>query len=137
MKSTEDAYFVIGNILHDVASIGWKSIFIKTKILEKSCSNIIIVQTNDKGMEIYIDLEYSILRLATNAIRFLRENLLETTGQRIWGLTFTLFPDGKFKIEYDYNKPKGYEETDEVIDGNEINQSLQNLMKNKEPLSPK
>jgi hypothetical protein len=34
---------------------------------------------------------------------------------RIWGLTFTLFPTGKFKIEYDYNKPEGYEETDGAI----------------------
>ena len=50
-----------------------------------------------------------------DAALFLRDNLLATTGDRIWGLTFTLFPDGKFKIEYDYNKPEGYEETDETI----------------------
>jgi len=58
---------------------------------------------------------------------FLRDNLLATTGQRIWGLTFTLYPDGKFNIEYDYNKPVDYEETDEVINGDEINQNLSNL----------
>lgn len=62
-----------------------------------------------------------------SAVLFLRDNLLRTTGQRIWGLTFTLFPDGKFKIDYDYNKPDGYEETDEVITGDEINASLSNL----------
>jgi len=27
-----------------------------------------------------------------------------------------LHPDGKFSIDYDYNKPEGYEETDETID---------------------
>jgi hypothetical protein len=48
---------------------------------------------------------------------FLRDDLLRTTGQRIWGLSFTLFPDGQFKIEYDYNKPEGYEESDEIITG--------------------
>ena len=58
---------------------------------------------------------------------FLRDDLLRTTGQRIWGLTFTLFPDGQFKIEYDYNKPEGYEESDEVITGDEINASLTKL----------
>jgi hypothetical protein len=63
----------------------------------------------------------------TAAIRFLRDDLLRTTGQRIWGLTFTLFPDGQFKIEYDYNKPEGYEESDEVITGDEINASLAKL----------
>ena len=52
---------------------------------------------------------------ANQACRTLASNLLATTGERIWGLTFTLFPDGKFKIEYDYNKPEGYEETDETI----------------------
>ena len=62
------------------------------------------------------------------ALYFLRDDLLRTTGQRIWGLTFTLFPDGKFKIEYDYNKPEGYEETDEVITGDEINASLAGLL---------
>lgn len=66
----------------------------------------------------------NILRLATSAVRFLRDNLLATTGQRIWGLTFTLYPDGKFNIQYDYNKPEGYEETDEVITGDEISRLL-------------
>jgi len=61
------------------------------------------------------------------AALFLRDDLLRTTGQRIWGLTFTLFPDGQFKIEYDYNKPEGYEESDEVITGDEINASLAGL----------
>lgn len=42
--------------------------------------------------------------------------MLKTTGHRIWGLTFTLYPDGKFNLEYDYNKPDDYEETDETID---------------------
>lgn len=62
-----------------------------------------------------------------SAARFLRDNLLKTTGQRIWGLTFTLYPSGKFNIEYDYNKPEGYEETDETISGDEINASLGKL----------
>ncbi|MEO8121767.1 MAG: hypothetical protein ABI606_20895, partial [Rhodoferax sp.] len=52
---------------------------------------------------------------ANDAALYLRDDLLKTTGQRIWGLTFTLYPSGKFKIDYDYNKPEGYEETDETI----------------------
>ena len=62
-----------------------------------------------------------------DAALFLRDDLLRTTGQRIWGLTFTLYPTGRFNIEYDYNKPEGYEETDEVITGDEINASLAKL----------
>ncbi len=64
---------------------------------------------------------------ASESVRFLRDDLLRTTGQRIWGLTFTLYPNGKFNIEYDYNKPEGYEESDEVITGDQINASLNGL----------
>lgn len=56
-----------------------------------------------------------------DAALFLRDDLLRATGQRIWGLNFRFYPDGKFNIEYDYNKPEGYEETDEIISGDEIN----------------
>jgi hypothetical protein len=58
---------------------------------------------------------------------YIRNVMLENTGHRIWGLTFTLFSDGKFDIEFDYSKPSDYEESDETISGEEINQSLQEL----------
>lgn len=70
------------------------------------------------------DFSRDISSAATTAVRFLRDHLLATTGRRIWGLTFTLYPDGKYDIEYDYTKPSDYEEIDEVITGEEINQSL-------------
>ncbi|PNK61354.1 polymorphic toxin-type HINT domain-containing protein [Psychrobacter sp. FDAARGOS_221] len=35
----------------------------------------------------------------------LRDKILELTGDRIWNLTFTLYPDGQFEIDYDYDKP--------------------------------
>ena len=68
-------------------------------------------------------------KLACDAALFLRDDLLSTTGERIWGLTFTLYPTGKFEIEYDYNKPEGYEESDETISGLEVNESLNQLLK--------
>jgi hypothetical protein len=46
---------------------------------------------------------------------FLRDDLLKTTGQRIWGLIFTLRPNGKMNIEYSYDKPDDYEETDDLL----------------------
>lgn len=51
-----------------------------------------------------------------DAALFIRDDLLSTTGQRIWGLMFTLYPDGKFNIDYDYKIPDGYEETNETIE---------------------
>ncbi|MDR0997160.1 MAG: hypothetical protein LBL69_05825 [Zoogloeaceae bacterium] len=46
---------------------------------------------------------------ASAAVRYLRDDILETTGQRIWGLTFTLYPTGKFRIAYNYNVPENYD----------------------------
>lgn len=57
---------------------------------------------------------------------------MRTTGQRIWGVTFTLYTDGKFDVEYNYNKPEGYEEADETISGDEINAFLSDLNEKKE-----
>ncbi len=51
---------------------------------------------------------------ASDAVTYLRDEILRIKGDRIWGLTFTLHPDGKFKIEYDYEKPADYVEDDET-----------------------
>ena len=42
---------------------------------------------------------------------------LEAGGQRIWAVVFTLYPDGRFDVEYDYNKPENYDEADELVAG--------------------
>jgi len=47
-------------------------------------------------------------------------------------VTFTLYTDGKFDVEYNYNKPEGYEEADETISGDEINAFLSDLNEKKE-----
>ena len=64
---------------------------------------------------------------SSKSVYYIRDKMLENTGHRIWGLLFTLYPDGRFEIEYDYNKPDDYEESDDVISGDEINQSLDKL----------
>jgi hypothetical protein len=66
-------------------------------------------------------------RTACKAVLFLRDHELRTTGQRIWGLTYTLFPDGKFNIEYDYNKPDEYDLADEQEPPLGVAQALNNL----------
>lgn len=51
-----------------------------------------------------------------DAAVFLGERMRDTSGQTVWGLTFTLYPDGKFNIEYDYERPDWYSEEDERAD---------------------
>lgn len=38
-----------------------------------------------------------------NASLFLRDDILQTTGERISGFVFTLQNDGKFHIDYQYD----------------------------------
>jgi hypothetical protein len=64
---------------------------------------------------------------AMQAIRYLQQEMLRTTGHRIWGLTFTLFPNGKFKLAYDYDKPEGYEEAEEPVNLQEALTRLQDM----------
>lgn len=45
-----------------------------------------------------------------DAAAFIRDDLLKKTNQRIWGLNFILYSEGKFKLDFEYDKPDGYEE---------------------------
>lgn len=130
MNSVEEAYKdIAGSLLWFVAEDDWTRACALSSIWSNS------TQTSMSrwicGSEIRDDKfpPMDLMLSCTDALLYLRDDLLKTTGQRIWGLTFTLYPNGKFNIEYDYNKPEGYEETDDVITGDEINASLEKLTK--------
>lgn len=55
----------------------------------------------------------NIQHTSMDAAEYLRDELLRTTGERIWGLDFTLYPSGKFKLDYDYNRPEDAEDDDD------------------------
>jgi hypothetical protein len=63
-----------------------------------------------------------------DAASYLRDEMLRTTGDLIWGIKFTLYPSGKFEIEYDYNKPAEYEDSDEIISIEDAVGRLNNLL---------
>lgn len=60
----------------------------------------------------------------------LRDQILAETGKRIWGLTFTLYPDGKYEIEYDYNVPEGFNEKGEYIGEECTNETVKSFFDN-------
>ncbi len=128
----EDNYKkIVGAILESISKSSWDNVGSKTKILESMTETS---YWRKKDQELFENENFPSVKTevaASKAIISLRDNLLATTGQRIWGLTFTLYPDGKFNIEYDYNKPADYEETDALITGEEINQILTNLSNQK------
>ncbi|HJV74037.1 MAG TPA: hypothetical protein VJ654_07440 [Noviherbaspirillum sp.] len=56
---------------------------------------------------------------------FIRDHLLHTTGRRIWGLTFTLYPDNRFDIAYNYDKPADYDDSEDPISLAEVQKRLE------------
>lgn len=105
----------------------WDELILETEIFAKMASITQWIKFENKKIQASQGLPVSKTFELLNAILSIRDDLIKTTGKRIWGLTFTLFPDGKFEIEYDYNKPADYEESDELISFEEINESLNNL----------
>ena len=122
-EDIEALYSLIGNILIQYQNRGCDYIKLSTNILGSDLSGLIIVSYLNE-VESYHSLEFDDLISLMNLITSLKDNMLKLTGDKIWGLTFTLYPDGKFEIEYNYDKPEDYEETDEVITGEEINQTF-------------
>ena len=114
IELAEHAYDLLGSILIGKAQPGWLSLHANCAILGKGCGGITTTQKHVEGVsDIPIGMDVLVVQ---EVCLFLRELMLKATGHRIWGLTFTLYPDGKFNIEYDYDKPAVYEDTDETID---------------------
>jgi hypothetical protein len=129
INSAEDAYQCFAN--HLIAFVDdreWDVCFAKYEVYGKmSTARVALIKDNIEEKKGVHTKDPNAKWRGLDAALFIRDDILKATGKRIWGLTFTLFPDGKFEIEYDYNKPEDYEETDELISGEEINESLNNL----------
>lgn len=126
--NVENAYeYLAKSIFEFVAGVQWDVARSRTIILNRMTETSYWRSSGDEVVENDKFPSLEAEKAASKAAILLRDNILTTTGQRVWGLTFTLYPNGKFNIEYDYNKPEDYEETDEVIAGDEINQTLSDL----------
>ena len=118
MNSVEDAYSYLG--LYVTAFIGkrpWDSAGCHMKIYAQMASaNQWLIYQGIKDEKGGFEESPQTIWKGLEAATYLRDDMLKVSRSRIWGLTFTLAPDGKFTIEYDYDKPDDYEETDELIE---------------------
>jgi hypothetical protein len=64
---------------------------------------------------------------ATGAAFFLRDEMLKTTGNRIWAMTALLYPNNEIKITYDYDKPKDYVEPSENDEPVNVFESIERM----------
>ena len=123
-----DAYQAIAQeILAAVGERPWEESGAKYAIYSQMIRSEWWCKNGEKLDWIGLDIPMDVSRVAKEGIYYLRKHLMDLTGDRIWGLTFTLYPTGKFNIEYDYNKPEDYDDSDETIMGEEANQSLCDL----------
>lgn len=118
MNSVEDAYSNLG--LYVTAFIGqrlWESAGCHMKIYAHMASaNQWLIYQGTKDEKGGFEESPQAIWKGLEAATYLRDDMFKTTGNRIWGLTFTLAPNGTFAIEYNYTKPDDYEETDELIE---------------------
>lgn len=120
MTTPEVAYQKIGACLAEAARSGWGVIRFSTFILNRDCSRMVSEQIHSNSDRSDIEIEFTRVFELNDACIALRDEYLRTTGKRIWGLTFTLYPDGKYDIAYDYNKPAEYDDSYEVGDSANI-----------------
>lgn len=121
------AYQELANACLDfIHGRSWESVSCKSTILSGMARTGIFLTDQGRINEDSVDWPNLAIKPGAAAL-FIRDDFLKRTGDRIWGLTFTLFPDGKFDIEFDYSKPTDYEEDDEPISVDEVMQSLQKL----------
>ena len=107
--NTEEAYNILANVLFAHTQENEK--FDKLEMMTEIDDGVLTRQVTRylDGKEFYPRLDIISSQAkddARAASEFLRSNLLETTGDKIWGFTFTLYPDGQFNIDYTYDMPE-------------------------------
>lgn len=123
--SLNKAYEILAKeLLEFIGNNNWDKAVSKYKIFSKMISKERSFFIDNKEIWDGEKISKEVRTNASNAAYYIKDFLIENQRDRIWGLTFTLYPNGKFEIEFDYNKPEGYEETDEVITGEEINRTF-------------
>lgn len=128
--NVEDIYQEIAKLLISASDEGWEKIEARLPMLRSGLGGVETRQFFN-GVPRDIPIGFSIFNLQ-NLCFSLRDDLIKTSNVFIWGLTFTIYATGKFNIEYEYDKPEGYMETDELITGDEINVSLSRLDQQKD-----
>lgn len=107
--NVEDAYQAIAEeAIAKVGSAEWDTLLVEIEIFEKMAASVFWCMLGDKRFQGTGRPSLEQKERALDAKLMIRDNLLETTGERIWGMTFTLTKDGRFDIKYSYEKPENY-----------------------------
>ena len=104
--SIEDAYEAIAEeAIAKAGSAEWDKLIVEIEIFEKMASSVFWCVAGDERFQGVGRPSMQQKERALSAKLEIRDNLLESTGERIWGITFSLTKDGHFNIAYSYEKP--------------------------------
>ena len=112
----EKIYEAIFNILAELAAAPWEYLQVSGAILNKNISEVTTIQGSVEGITEDIPIGWEIFEIQDLLIH-LRNIFFEETGQRIWGFRLVFYKDGKFTVQFDYEKPANFDEADALISG--------------------
>lgn len=105
----ETAYEIIAKgCVHKAGGCTWDRIILKVEIGERMTTEQFWTVSDEEKYPAIGSIPREMKIPMVDAELFLRDDLLKTTGDRIWGFVFTLHKEGRFEIAYDYKMPDGY-----------------------------
>lgn len=109
--NVETAYEIIAKgCVHKAGDREWDRILLEVGVGERMTTEQFWVVSGEEKYSATGSIPRDMKIPMVDAELFLRDDLLKTTGDRIWGFTFTLYKEGRFEIEYDYNMPDSYKD---------------------------
>ena len=116
MKNVEDAYRQLEiELVSFLADDRWDSAGLVITLMGNMTQTSYWRRHKDARVENDRFPPLELASAASRAALYLRDDMLKNRGYRIWGITFTLFPTGKFRLDYDYNKPNDFDETGDTV----------------------
>lgn len=105
--SAEASYKILADhALFLGGNYSWAKLELSIKIYDKAINYSHCIYDGEKKKHSSLTPPISMDIVLTDAVFLLRDDLLSSSGKRIWGLEFVLQNDGKFNITYDYNAPE-------------------------------
>lgn len=98
----DDAYAAIAKALISSAPVGWQKIIVYSSV-EETVSKSMFDFINTDGKQTWFDPDSLTVAVVGRNFRDIRDSMT-MPGQEPWSrCTFTLFPDGKFKFDVEYD----------------------------------
>lgn len=106
----EEAYSKVAQLgLHVFNGEDWDRIIIRSNVGNRMVSSEFTRSLDGNEVAGTRPAPFDVEIESTKAALFLRDDLLKTTGDRIWTMTMTIESNGKFDIKYGYEKPEDWE----------------------------